>query len=75
MRDDEPDDIGAAFQKFAVVTKELANLMKNMVRTKKAFSMYKTCPNGFQLSVLLPRSSSSFLLLDLLLFLFERRPW
>ena len=32
MRDDEPDDIGAAFQKFAVVTKELSNLMKNMVR-------------------------------------------
>lgn len=31
MRDDEPDDIGAAFQKFAVVTKDLSNLMKNMV--------------------------------------------
>jgi hypothetical protein len=31
MREDEPDDIGTAFQKFAVVTKELASLMKNMV--------------------------------------------
>ena len=31
-RDDEEDDIGAAFQKFAVVTKEMAALMKNMVR-------------------------------------------
>ena len=31
MREDEPDDIGAAFQKFAVVTKELALLMKDLV--------------------------------------------
>ena len=30
-REDEEDDIGAAFQKFAVVTKELSALMKNMV--------------------------------------------
>ena len=32
QREDEEDDIGAAFQKFAVVTKELGALMKNMVR-------------------------------------------
>ena len=32
LREDEEDDIGAAFQKFAVVTKELGALMKNMVR-------------------------------------------
>ena len=30
-REEEEDDIGAAFQKFAVVTKELSALMKNMV--------------------------------------------
>ena len=32
LRDDEEDHIGLAFQKFAVVTKELGALMKNMVR-------------------------------------------
>ena len=32
QREEEEDDIGLAFQKFAVVTKELGALMKNMVR-------------------------------------------
>ena len=32
IRDDEPDDIGAAFQKFAVVSKEMSNLMKNLMQ-------------------------------------------
>jgi len=31
-REDEDDDIGAAFQKFAVVTKELAALMRNLMQ-------------------------------------------
>ncbi len=30
-REEEEDDIGAAFRKFAIVTKELSNLMKNLV--------------------------------------------
>ena len=30
-RDDESDDIEATFQKFAVVTKELGGLMRNLV--------------------------------------------
>ncbi len=40
VRDDEPDDVGAAFQKFAVVTKELANIMKNMVSLIGIFLLY-----------------------------------
>jgi len=31
-REDEEDDIGAAFQKFAVVTKELSALMRNLMQ-------------------------------------------
>jgi Arf-GAP/SH3 domain/ANK repeat/PH domain-containing protein len=40
MRDDEPDDIGAAFQKFAVLTKELSNLMKNMMQNLDSIVMF-----------------------------------
>ena len=31
-RDDEPDDIGTAFHKFSVITKELANHKKNLMQ-------------------------------------------
>ena len=43
-REDEEDDIGAAFQKFAVVTKELSALMKNMVRVLLSFNKYSFYP-------------------------------
>lgn len=36
IRDDDSDDVGTAFQKFAVVTKELSNLMKNLVSVSNA---------------------------------------
>ena len=42
QREDEEDDIGAAMQKFAVVTKELGALMKNMVR----FTYWNHYPPG-----------------------------
>lgn len=35
IRDNEPDDIGTAFQKFAIVTKEMSLLMKNLVWASK----------------------------------------
>ena len=31
VRDDEPDDIGAAFQKFSVVTRDLSEQLKTLV--------------------------------------------
>ena len=40
-REDEEDDIGAAFQKFAVVTKELSALMKNMVSWENFITIMK----------------------------------
>ena len=40
-REDEEDDIGAAFQKFAVVTKELSALMKNMVSGECFITFYE----------------------------------
>ena len=39
-REDEEDDIGAAFQKFAVVTKELSALMKNMVSVLQSSNIF-----------------------------------
>ena len=44
MREDEPDDIGAAFQKFAVVTKELALLMKDLVSHGSKFTSVDQFP-------------------------------
>ena len=46
-REDEEDDIGAAFQKFAVVTKELSALMKNMVRALLSSNKYSFYPLKF----------------------------
>ena len=43
-REDEEDDIGAAFQKFAVVTKELSALMKNMVSVLLSSNKYSFYP-------------------------------
>ena len=39
-RMEEPDEIGAAFKNFAVVTKEMANLMKNMVSGYSQIALY-----------------------------------
>jgi len=37
IRDDEPDDVGAGFQKFAILAKEMANLMKELVSEKMTY--------------------------------------
>jgi len=42
LREDEEDDIGAAFQKFAVVTKELSALMKNMMQNLTNIILFPT---------------------------------
>lgn len=39
LKEQEPD-IGAAFLKFAVVTKELSALMKTLVRVSSEYNLY-----------------------------------
>lgn len=54
MNKDQEPDIGAAFLKFAVVTKELSALMKTLVSdvspslyTKRSFEVFPLCPLRF----------------------------
>lgn len=47
-RMEEPDEIGAAFKNFAVVTKEMANLMKNMVSSDGDYFDFKLKSAQFQ---------------------------
>ena len=40
VRDDEPDDIGTAFQNFSVIINDLSNIMKTLVRQIQEMDSY-----------------------------------
>ncbi|XP_040581690.1 arfGAP with SH3 domain, ANK repeat and PH domain-containing protein isoform X2 [Lepeophtheirus salmonis] len=42
IRDDESDDVGTAFQKFSVVTKELSTLMNNLMKNLETMVLNPT---------------------------------